>query len=250
VGLTFVDSVESDKLATTSNFLIFGPPGIGKSAGSGTAPGPILYLNAEGHGRAKYARKLHGDKLREVAVTGKDVLREAMLAVKDDPSKWGTVVLDTAGETYRVLVDEAAGGNGTPLVQHYGEAGNTLDRFVRFMRDQPVNLVVVSHEEMTDGPDGPLLMPGGFGNKLPPKVCGYVDYVGYVGVVGPDDGDKGIERRVAQFTPGRGRYAKDSEGALGPVRDLDIEAWLDRIAGAPVAAPSRRKPAATQKDGE
>ena len=126
----------------------------------------------------------------------------------------------------------SSGSTSMPQVQHYGEAGKTFERFVRFMRDMPVNFVIVSHEILTDGPDGPLLTPGGFGNALPPKVCGWVDYVGYVGVVPPAEGEDGGDRHVAQFIPGNNRYAKNSEGALPKVADLNITEWLSLIAKA------------------
>ena len=56
MALQFVDP--QDKPATL-NAVLYGAPGSGKTTGSLSAPGPILYVNAEGTNAAMFARRFH-----------------------------------------------------------------------------------------------------------------------------------------------------------------------------------------------
>lgn len=225
--LTFVQPQERGE---TRNFVLYGPPGTGKTTHALTAPGPCLVVNAEGPNGLAFGRRMFGDQhVAEVAVEGRQTLRDVMVFVKGDAGRtYPTVIIDTIGEVYRVLVDENA-GDGRPAVADYGDAGNDVERFVRFLRDQPVNLVIVAHEEMTDGPDGPLMMPLCGGKKLPAKVCAMADHVAYIGRVQASEEDP--PAWVGQLVPGRERYAKDRGGALGAVRPVNLTEWLAAISG-------------------
>lgn len=240
MALTYIEASERK---ATRNIVLYGPPGSGKTAGALTAPGPVLLANAEGETASEFPKRLNsadGKVIREVAVTGKDVLRDVMLALKDNADGFKTVVVDTSGEAYRILTDEASGGK-TPQVQHYGDAGYILERFYRYLRDLPLNVVIVAHEEMVDGPDGEQLMPQAGGKKLTPKVCGMVDIVAYVRAVAPaDDSDDRRVRYFGQMQPGRNRYAKDRNGALGAFRELDLTEWIHTSATAPITLNEER----------
>lgn len=216
------------------NFLLYAGPGVGKTTGAvATAPADraVLLVNAETANATRYARQMaraNGIHVDHVRVTSKDDLRDVMTALRaDNGETWGTVVSDPITELYRILVDEACGGNGMPKVQHYGEAGTQLERYARFLCGLPnVTSILVTHEEVTDGPDGPLLMPACGGKKLPGILTAMVDHVGYVGAVTDEQGNT---RRVVQFAPGRNRYAKCRGGALSAVEDLAVAVWLDKI---------------------
>lgn len=214
----------------TQNILLYGQPGVGKSTGALSAPGPILVLNAEGQGGLRFGRKLYGnDHVREVAVVGKKTLDDAYLYLKDGKGGEKTVVIDTVGELYRVLVDEAAGGR-TPAIQHYGDAGLIIERFVRALRDIDMNVVLVAHEELCETQDGNVLMPMCGGRKLAPKLCAMVDVVAYVGVKPGKDGAP--PKFMGQLVSGGGRYAKDRNGGLGATRELNLTEWITTKAAA------------------
>jgi hypothetical protein len=65
-----------------------------------------------------------------------------------------------------------------------------------------------------------------------------VDVVAYASVV-PGEGDT-PERYVAQLVAANGRYAKNRDGVLGKVADLDLAKWIEIYAK---GAESKPKPA-------
>lgn len=236
--LTFVTPpprVESLKV------LLYAGPGVGKSVGAGTAPGPILWLNAEGPDALRYARHVHGnDKIREVAVTSKATLDAAYRYARDPENGVRSIVVDTLGEVYAVLLGERAAASpgarkngGKPTPGDYGDANNDLVRFVKALRDLPLNVILVAHEmtlEVTDdnGDEGTEKFPFCGTNKpaVAQRLMGMVQVVGYVGRQAPETDDD-EPSWVAQVVPAKGRKGKDRTVAgLGNYAPLDISAWL------------------------
>jgi len=184
----------------------------------------MLVLNAEGEGALRKAREIHGDtKLREVAVTGKNILDEAYLYLRERKGAEQTVVIDTVGEVYRILLEEIGGER--PTLHNYGDVNTIVERFVRALRDLSINVVLVCHEELvTDGTTGETMrQPVTGGKKLPGQLMAQVDVVAYAGVVTHDDGR--VEYQ-AQLVAANGRHAKDRSGRLGSVRKVDLSEWI------------------------
>lgn len=219
--LTFVKPAPA---GTTANILMYGPPGTGKTVGACSAPGPILVLNAEGQGALRKAREVHAQAdIREVAVTGKKILDDAYLYLRDGKGGERTVIVDTVGEVYRILLEEFGGDR--PTLQQYGDTNLVIERFVRALRDLDINVVLTAHEEVvTDGTTGETMrQPVTGGKKLPGNLMAQVDVVAYTGVV-TEDGKP--PRFVAQLVDGGGRRCKDRSGRLGQVRDVNLTEWL------------------------
>ncbi len=216
--------VEPGEKPDTINTLLYGPPGAGKSVAAGTAPGPILVLNAEGPNALRKARELSDAEFREVELAGSATLDEAYLYLAGDGKDVRTVVVDTIGEVYRVLLEELA-GTGPAKIQHYGEVNTKIERFVRALRDLPVNLVLIAHESVDDIEGIPTRRPLTGGKKLPEQLMAQVDVVAYCQAV-PGEGDNPT-RYMGQLVEGRGRRAKDRSGALGKARELNITEWIE-----------------------
>lgn len=216
--------VKPKDVAPTINIGLYGPGGTGKSVGAASAPGPILYGNAEGETALLYARALYGDeKIHEYSVTKAADLDALFLHMKDGCEEQ-TFVLDTIGETYQRLVEELA-GSGRASLQNYGDVNTKLERFIRAIRDLPINVVILAHEQVDDNDDGGATRrPATGGKKLPEKLVAMMDVIGYTAVVPPTDDEPA--KYVVQLVEAKGRRAKDRSGALGVTRDLNLGEWI------------------------
>lgn len=219
----------------TINVLLYGPPGTGKSMGAATAPGPILYLNAEGPGAVRLVHQTYGEKIREVVVDGAKTLDEAFLYLRKGEGGEKTVVIDTVGEVYRVLLEEISGGRSTPSLQNYGDVNTKIDRFVRALRDLEVNVVIIAHEQIEGEGDDQVRRPATGGKKLPEQVMAQVDVVAYTAVVPPTDDEP--RKFMGQLVEAKGRRAKSRwMDALGSFRELDVSEWVDTVTASTTAA--------------
>lgn len=181
-------------------------------------------MNAEGQNALRRPRELSGAVIREVEFAGAETLDDVYLYLTKEGQDVRTVVVDTVGEVYRVLLEELAGA-GPAKIQHYGEVNVKLERFVRALRDLPVNLVLVAHESIDDIEGIPTRRPLTGGKKLPEQLMGQVDVVAYCQAV-PGEGDAPT-RYMAQLVEGRGRRAKDRSGRLGKGRELNLTEWIE-----------------------
>lgn len=214
--------VEPTSAPPTMNILLYGPPGTGKTVAACSAPGPVLVLNAEGPGAIRYAHGLYGDKIREVVVEGGDTLDEAFVFLRDGEGEIKTVVIDTIGEVYRILLEGFGGPR--PSLQNYGDVNTKLERFIRALRDLDLNVVIVAHEQVDDDAGEATRRPATGGKKLPEQVMAQVDVVSYTGII-PATDDAPL-RYTGQLIEAGGRRAKDRSGALGDFRDLDLGEWI------------------------
>lgn len=220
--------VELGDAPVTQNILLYGPPGSGKTVGASTAPGPILWLNAEGPNALRFARKHSASEIREVEVTGNGSLSAAFLYVREGSSGINTVVMDTIGEVYRILLEEISNGK-QPTLQNYGDVNTKLERFIRALRDLSVNVVLLAHEEIADIEGIPTRRPVTGGKKLPEQVMAQVDIVAYTGVV-PATEDAPA-KYFGQLVEANGRRAKDRSGALGAAREVNLTEWVEIATG-------------------
>lgn len=219
-----LEFVEPKDVAPTLNIALFGPGGTGKSVGAASAPGPILYGNAEGETALLYARGLYGDeKIHEVAVS-KAADLDALFLHMQGGCEEQTFVLDTIGETYQRLVEELAGAGGRASLQNYGDVNTKLERFIRAIRDLPINVVILAHEQVDDEEGEVTRRPLTGGKKLPEKLVAMMDVVGYTAVVPATDDEPA--KYVAQLVEAKGRRAKDRSGALGVTRPIDLSDWI------------------------
>jgi hypothetical protein len=227
-GLTFVNA---PPVPDTANTLLYGPPKSGKSTAAATAPGPILWVSAEGPGALAYARKTareRGTEILEVRIDrqtdARHVLREVIRHVRDQQEPQPrTVVVDTLAKVREALIRQIVVVGAKNSIQQFGEVARILREFIQTMRDLPVNLVLIAHQDVADA-DGDRIVRPLIGGALTEEIPGEVDIIAYTHSF--KDEDTGDRRYVGQLVEAKGRIAGDRSGGLGPVRPLDLSEWL------------------------
>jgi len=227
-GLLFA---QAPPVPDTFNVLLYGPPKSGKSTAAATAPGPILWVSAEGPGALAYARKIaaqRGTEINEVRVDPRgntqDLLAEVVAHVRErrEPVVM-TVVVDTVAKVREALIAQLVVPNARNSLQQYREVAKTIREFVRDLRDLPVNLVLIAHQDVQDA-DGERMVQPLVGGALTAELPGEVDVVAYTHSY--KDEESGERKYVGQLVEARGRIAGDRSGGLGAFRELDLGDWL------------------------
>jgi hypothetical protein len=212
----------------TMNVLLYAGPKAGKTMAAASAPGPILYLNADMPNATRMAHTRRPGQLREAQFEGLVTLEESRQLIGGH-NTYKTVVLDTAGEAYRIMLEGFSHKAIRPSLPLYGDASVHLERWCRDMCAAPVNFVVVCHEiEERDEATGEITrMPftGTSNTKLGSRLMSIVDVIGYCGVV---ETTEGLQWQ-AQLTYGKGRKGGDRFGVLGTHRDTNLTEWLELI---------------------
>lgn len=237
--LTFVDE---PPIPEHYNILLYGPTGAGKSTAAATAPGPLMWLNAEGPGALAYPRKVarqRGTALHEIRLEKGDprptlraMIRHLRAGAEPRPE---TIVVDTLGKLRELLIGVLVVPGARNSMQQFGEVARVLKGFLLELRDMPVNLVIIAHEDISDVESERIVRPL-IGGTLTEYVPSEMDVVGYCS---PYRDDGGRVRYGAQLLEGRGRRAKDRSGGLGAFRDLDLSDWLVAYRAALAAEPAQ-----------
>lgn len=221
----------------TFNVLLYGKPKSGKSTGAATAPGPILWINAEGANALDYARKVaaqRGTTIHEVridpaaktcAATLDNVYRHVTSGA--DPQVQ-TVVVDTVAKVREALIEQYVVQGSKNSLQQFGQVAKKLDGFIKTMRDLPINLVLLAHVDVKESEGEGRIVDPLIGGKLTETVPGEVDVVAFTATIPPTDDQP--RRYVGLLVDNKGRTAGDRSGGLAGdqgFRDLDLAEWLD-----------------------
>jgi hypothetical protein len=215
------------------NVVLIGSPKSGKSTGAASAPGKVLYLNADLPTATRFARLRYGDKVQEIEYEGVKTLTDVAHEVYDPKTQFKTVVVDPVGELFRLLLEEEAKGAVRPTLNQYGDVGANLERFCRALCKAPINAVFITHDHpVKDEASGEIVQlpwTGTTNPKLGRQLLGMVDVVGFTGVVQKQDGER---LYVASLVQAKGRAGGDRFNVLaGPDgwRPLDLSEWLATV---------------------
>lgn len=233
-AVVFIDEAE---VPETFNVLLYGPTGSGKSSAAATAPGPIMWVNAEGRGALAFPRKVareRGTKIYEARVERDAVIRATLKRVIEHVKQGKepqvqTVVVDTVAKVRDALIRQLVTPGSKNTMQQFGDVAKVLEEFVRLMRDAPVNLILLCHEDVSDA-EGERIVQPLIGGALTPKIPAEMDVVAFCGAARDDE--SGDVRYLGQLVETRGRRAKDRSGGLGQVLPLDLAMWLEQYRAA------------------
>jgi len=214
------------------NVLLYGAAKTGKSCGAASAPGPILYLNADSPNALSMARRMFPDTIHEVRAEGLQTVVDVSEELLERPDEFKTIVVDPVGELYRVILESLSGRALSPHINLYKDTQTHLERFMRFLCELPINVVFVAHEfaEKDDEAGNFERLPA-TGTKNPAlgaKLMAMVDIFGYTGVVA-GEGDA-PPKYLAQLINGGGRRGGDRFGVLGPDREINVSEWIELAA--------------------
>ncbi len=236
---------ESAELRPELGILLYGAEGVGKSTAAASAPGPVVYINVDRPGGIQFARRHRPDQeIRELRADGRKKLEDAYLYLRDGGDGARSVVVDSLGRLYDVILADIAKDDRHPTLPERGDTNTWIERYVLALLELPVNVVLVAHDNPVkvggndeDGTATHELFPftGTNNATLAKKLMRALDVVGYCGRVEPQGDDEEV-RFVAQLFTGGNRRGKDSTDVIGPVADLDLAAWVERNRAAQAAA--------------
>ncbi len=155
-----------------------------------------------------------------------------------------TVVVDTIARSGTRSSRQIVTPGARNSLQQYGEVARILREFILAMRDEPVNLVLIAHQDVQDA-EGERIVQALIGGALTAEIPGEVDVVAYTHSY--KDEESGERGYVGQLVEAKGRIAGDRSGGLGTVRDLDLSEWLETYRRA-LASDESDLPSASPRD--
>jgi hypothetical protein len=249
--MTLVPEVLPEKV--TANYLLYGPPKNGKTAGAMTAPGGVAYLNADLPGRIRFGKSRDTEGRVQVFQLPEGSVWDTLVEVQAESQKddwFDTVVVDPIGDLYSRQLLDLSSKALRPTLPTRGDVSALLERWCRAMCENPkVNFVMVCHEfhyNPNEGDDNSFeqeLLPftgTTSSDKMPKKLMGMVDVIGYVRRVEMpvEDGENAATeiKYLAQLRDGKGRRGGDGFDVLAtdevPFRELNLTQWDAEIQAA------------------
>lgn len=239
--ITFTDPAQIEPRFAT---MLYGRPGTGKTVGALSAPGPILYLNADRPHAASKARALFPNKdIREVTFPSEQpseanpsparrTLVDAYRYLRDEDAgqQVKSVVLDTVGAMYEKILKELSTFNtgksaGLITLENYGEANKQIAGFVEQLLELPINVILCAHEQIDDAETQVTRRPMTGGKKLPEQLMGKMDIVAFTEV---KQAEGQPPKYIGKLLDGDGYRAKGGPTFdLGDAPEIDLTKWIE-----------------------
>jgi len=212
-----------DIVTTTLRFLVYGPPGAGKTYLMGSALDvpemcPILWFECDsGLLSIKNRLQEHWDRIKILKLETRQDIEMIRSVVQARPAKAKTLVIDSLTELHALVLSarlETQGRGGqTPQIQDYGSVSSfILDTLRALTRRDDMNLLVVCGERyQTDESTGALhIVPDATG-QLCQRIPRYFHIVGYLTADVKSDSKGNVKTlsHVMRVQPYGRVYAKD-----------------------------------------
>ncbi len=239
-----------DRKISFFNAIIYGAPGAGKTTCAATAPGPVLFLDADQgllsiqNVTAEFAaqvgiadpKELYFEPITDLAGILRQIgqLREALAS---EANFFRTVVVDNLTELQRVLMTDILKKTErmVPQLQDHGLILIQMQGIVRALRNLPVNTVFIAHEKQNESGIGPCLS-GRIAEELP----GYVDLLARLTLIETEaDSPKGKTVKTIRKLRCRQQLglnpvtAKCRSNALSDWEDPNLTALIQKTLGQP-----------------
>lgn len=205
------------------NILIYGPPGIGKTTFSATAPKPLIINLEDG---------LMSIKDRDVAYVSCATIMDVKEAIhKGVEDGFKTIVFDTLTRYSELLMDLlllADKNKETPDFLHWGQLVSRITKMCWALQKKNINTIYLCHEKEVEE-EGRLIKRPLLNGSLVQKIPGIMDVCGYL--YAPQS-DKGT--RLLSVKPTSRWYAKARTTLSNVIADdlePDFKVLHDRIFG-------------------
>jgi len=229
--------------------IVYGPPGVGKTYFSSSAP-KALFVDVEG---GTLSIKNAGRQLDVVKVNKFRDIFEIHKFLASGKHEYESVIVDSLTELQKKsmdgIIEEAYRKDPTKRdpdvaeLRDWGKNTAQLRKAVRYFRDLPMNVIFTAlAKESKDERTGEISIGPDLTPKLQNDVAGYLDIIGHMSAKDKEDGI--VRQMLVQPT---GKYmAKDRSGRLGKVVNApDFRQILDVIEGRSASASPEKEPAPT-----
>ena len=211
-----------DFITTGIKIVVYGASGSGKTTLAASMPKPII-LSAEGG-----LLSITNTDIPYVEIHNMQDLTEAYNYIKNNPTEYQSVVLDSISEIAEVVLSSEK-ANTKDLRQAYGSLLDSMKDLIRAFRDLPLNVYVTAKMEKIQNESGKIFYgPSCPGTKVAEALPYYFDEVFALRVETNADGQ--LERMLQ--TVNDGIYsAKDRSGKLNAYEKPDLSAIINKIGG-------------------
>jgi hypothetical protein len=205
--------------------IVYGDPGVGKTPFAATAPNALM-LEAD---RGEQSAVINGSTAKKWVLEDYNDSTEAYEYLRHGGTKdfeWlildGITMFQERGLDH-IMADLVASKPHRQLwgpdKGEYGQNMNRIAKFIRDLKDLPINLILTAHamvseRELADGSIVTNMMPAIQGRLMPQKICGYVGIVGHLQTL-PSKRNKEGEYPVFSTRRRDGWYGKDRYSAIG-----------------------------------